>query len=92
MNGWDQSDPAWWLNLQAHPDATVHLARGSRLVRARVATGDERQRLWAGFRNYPGWGSDLDALAARRGRETAVVVLEPRLAATVTGERGASQW
>src|SRR5262245_1180849 len=23
MNGWADGEPAWWLNLQAHPDATV---------------------------------------------------------------------
>ena len=23
MNGWDDPEPAWWLKLQAHPDATV---------------------------------------------------------------------
>src|SRR5215212_2876150 len=56
MNGWAAPEPAWWLNLQAHPDATVDLAGGSRAVRARAATGDERARLWAGFRNYSGWG------------------------------------
>ena len=25
MNGWASGEPAWWLNLQAHPDATVDL-------------------------------------------------------------------
>src|ERR671938_203851 len=28
MNGWADADPAWWLNLQAHPEATVDLADG----------------------------------------------------------------
>src|SRR5262245_52331428 len=23
MNGWGAGEPAWWLNLQAHPEATV---------------------------------------------------------------------
>jgi hypothetical protein len=77
MNGWADADPAWWLNLQARPETTVDLPDGSRRVRARVATGTERDRLWATFRNYPGWGDDIDALAARRSRETAVVVFEP---------------
>jgi deazaflavin-dependent oxidoreductase (nitroreductase family) len=78
MNGWADAEPAWWLNLQAQPDTTVDLADGPRAVRARVAAGEERKRLWAGFRDYPGWGDDLDALAARRSTERAVVVLEPR--------------
>jgi hypothetical protein len=38
-------------------------------------------RLWTGFRDYPGWGDDLEALAARRSTERAVVVLEPRTTA-----------
>jgi deazaflavin-dependent oxidoreductase (nitroreductase family) len=25
MNGWGAPEPAWWLNLQAHPDTTVEL-------------------------------------------------------------------
>ena len=26
MNGWGEGHPAWWLNLQAQPDAVVRLA------------------------------------------------------------------
>ena len=81
MNGWSDTDPAWWLNLQAQPDTTVELADGSRAVRAHAAAGEERERLWARFGDYPGWGDDLEALAARRSTEPAVVVLEPRAAA-----------
>ncbi len=77
MNGWAEADPAWWLNLQAKPDTIVDLPEGSRAVRARVAQGEERERLWAKFRDYPGWGDDIEALAARRSHPTAVVVFEP---------------
>ena len=76
MNGWGAAEPAWWLNLQAHPEAKVDLKDGSRAVRARAAQGEERQRLWDGFREF---GDDLDAYAQLRSTETAVVVLEPRL-------------
>jgi deazaflavin-dependent oxidoreductase (nitroreductase family) len=79
MNGWADSEPAWWLNLQTQPDATVGLADGQRAVRSRAATGAERERLWARFGDFPGWGDDLDALATRRSTDTAVVVLEPRI-------------
>ena len=75
MNGWADGEPAWWLNLQAHPEATVELKDGSRAVRARGAEGDERARLWAHWRDL---GDDVDAYATLRSSETAVVVLEPR--------------
>jgi deazaflavin-dependent oxidoreductase (nitroreductase family) len=76
MNGWGEPEPAWWLNLQAHPDATIELPEGSREVTARAATGDERQRLWSAMsRTEP----NLDRYAALRSRETTVVVFEPRM-------------
>jgi F420H(2)-dependent quinone reductase len=75
MNGWGDPDPAWWLNLQAHPAATVDLVDGPRTVRARVAVGDERRRLWERWAHYD---RNLDRYAALRSRDTAVVILEPR--------------
>ena len=77
MNGWGTTDPAWWLNLQANPSATLDLPRGPRPVRARAAVGADRDRLWATFQAYPGWGANLDGLASRRPGETAIVVFEP---------------
>ena len=34
MNGWGKTEPAWWLNLQASPVATVDLPGGSDLATA----------------------------------------------------------
>jgi F420H(2)-dependent quinone reductase len=76
MNGWAEAEPAWWLNLQAHPETTVELKDGTRAVRGRAAEGEERDRLWARWKEM---GDDPDGYAWRRTRETAVVVLEPRL-------------
>jgi F420H(2)-dependent quinone reductase len=84
MNGWGDKEPAWWLNLQARPDTTVTLPGETRTVRARAAAGVERDRLWATFHDYSGWGDDIDGLATRRSTETAVVVLEPGSAANGT--------
>lgn len=74
MNGWADPEPAWWLNLQAHPDAFVDLAQGRSKVRGRAAEGDERSRLWSRWREID---ESLDAYAALRSGETAVVILEP---------------
>lgn len=78
MNGWATAEPTWWLNLKAQPDTTVHTARGRWTVSARAAEDEERERLWARAADFPGWGQDIDALAARRQRPTVVVVFEPR--------------
>jgi hypothetical protein len=74
-DGWGAAEPAWWLNLQANPDATAQTRDGTRQVRARAAEGAERERLWARWAEID---ENLDAYAARRPGETAVVVLEPR--------------
>ena len=39
-------DPAWWLNLQADPDAEIQLRGARHRVVARLAEGEERARLW----------------------------------------------
>jgi F420H(2)-dependent quinone reductase len=75
MNGWGEGEPAWWLNLQAHPQARVQLADGTRDVIAGIATGPERARLWDRWLSLE---KNLDGHARRRSTETAVVVLEPR--------------
>ena len=75
MNGWDEGEPAWWLNLQADPEATIETKSGARPVIAHAAVGDERERLWQRWREID---KNLDGYAARRSGETAVVVLEPR--------------
>jgi deazaflavin-dependent oxidoreductase (nitroreductase family) len=75
MNGWKDAEPAWWLNLQRHPDATVELTDGVRAIRGRAAEGEEHERLWARWREM---GDDVDGYATRRPSGTAVVVLEPQ--------------
>jgi len=76
MNGWGAPEPAWWLNLQAQPDARLALAGGTTCsVVGRVAVGDERDRLWERWQQLD---KGLDGFAARRPTETAVVVLDRR--------------
>jgi deazaflavin-dependent oxidoreductase (nitroreductase family) len=76
MNGWDEGQPAWWLNLEAHPDAVIRLkGRPEHPVRARRVDGDERDRLWQLWAEID---EGLDAYADSRTADTPVVVFEPR--------------
>ena len=75
MNGWDEGHPAWWLNLQARPDAIITLPHQQpRRVRARLATGEERQRLW---QRWLAIEPEDEAFARSRAVDTPVVVFEP---------------
>jgi F420H(2)-dependent quinone reductase len=68
-------NPAWLHNLRANPETRVQVGREIRNVRAHVAEGAERKRLWklmVGI--YPGY----DGYAKRTDRQIPVVVLEPR--------------
>lgn len=74
MNGWGEPEPAWWLNLQANPQATLALVDGTVDVLGRAASGEERDELWDRWRQID---KGLDGFASRRPTETAVVVLSP---------------
>ncbi|GAB3160694.1 hypothetical protein GCM10027059_09230 [Myceligenerans halotolerans] len=76
MNGWGDTPPLWWLNLQANPDATAQTVDGVVRVRAREASGTEREELWQKLGATEGWG-DIEGFAARRPVETPIVVLDP---------------
>ena len=73
--GGDDRDPMWFGNLIANPDVEVVMSGTHRTMRARVAEGDERTRLWetltAKHGNYAGY-------QRRTSRQIPVVVLEPR--------------
>lgn len=68
--------PAWFHNLKANPETTVQIGGERRAVRARVATAQERERLWPmavkAYRGYRGYQ------ARSKGREIPLVILEPR--------------
>jgi deazaflavin-dependent oxidoreductase (nitroreductase family) len=65
--------PAWFHNVRAHPETTVQVGSRRLAVRARVATAEERSRLWPrvvaaydGYANYQ----------QRTEREIPLVILE----------------
>jgi F420H(2)-dependent quinone reductase len=68
--------PAWFHNLVANPDTTIQVGPEHRPVHARVATPEERERLWPMVvKTYHGYA---DYQARSKGREIPLVILEPR--------------
>jgi deazaflavin-dependent oxidoreductase (nitroreductase family) len=66
--------PAWFHNLRANPETYVQVGPQRRRVRARVAKGEDRERLWSRMTAiWPGY----DDYRARAEREIPIVVLEP---------------
>ena len=69
--------PAWFHNLLANPQTTVQVGSERRRVHARVATPEERARLWPRVvKTYSGYAE----YQQRTGREIPLVILEPRAA------------
>jgi deazaflavin-dependent oxidoreductase (nitroreductase family) len=67
--------PAWLHNLRANPDTTIQVGSRRTPVRARVASAEERKRLWPKVVDlYSGYQGYQD----RTDREIPLVVLEPR--------------
>ncbi len=70
------TNPAWFHNLVANPETTIQVGAEVRPVRARVATDEERERLWPDFLAfYPGY--EFYRRNAK-GRTIPIVLLEPR--------------
>lgn len=67
-------DPAWWLNLQAEPTATVEVRRSRIPVRATPAGPDERETLWHRLvAMYP----SFTEYQQRTARQIPVIILMP---------------
>jgi deazaflavin-dependent oxidoreductase (nitroreductase family) len=67
--------PAWFHNLLANADTTVQVGSRALKVHARVAEGEERERLWSLMVGVYGGYEDY---RKRTEREIPLVVLEPR--------------
>ena len=66
--------PAWYLNLQANPDAEIQVKGDVLKVTARTATADEKPELWKVVTEQ--W-PNYDVYQSRTEREIPVVVLSP---------------
>jgi len=74
--GGDPKHPGWYHNLAADPDVEVQVGRKRIAVRARVAEGDERAKLWARADEINKGG--YTSYQEKTDRVIPVVVLEPR--------------
>ena len=73
--GGDPQHPAWFLNLRDNPDVEVAMhGKPKRPMQARIATPEERSRMWprivADFKNYGDYQTKTD-------REIPLVLIEP---------------
>lgn len=73
--GGRDTDPQWYRNLVANPEAYIEIGSERRPVRAVTATAEQRARLWpklveayADFETYQAWAN----------REIPVIILQPR--------------
>ena len=74
-NAGNENEPGWSHNLKANHDAHIEIGAQHSDVRARVAVGEERERLWKAMNaEYAGF----DEYDERTSRDIAVFVLEPR--------------
>jgi deazaflavin-dependent oxidoreductase (nitroreductase family) len=72
-NGGKESQPAWWLNLQTTPTATIQIGKQTRQIQARPATPEEYTSIWPKAESYnPHWHD----YAQNVSRHIPLVILE----------------
>ena len=67
--------PGWFLNLQNDPNVAVQVKADTHTLRARVATPEQKPKLW---RIMTETGTLYDEFQAKADHEISVVALEPR--------------
>jgi len=73
--GGSPTNPSWFENLQANPEATIEVKDATVAVRSSVAEGEERARLWSLMAEA--WPAYND-YQTRTERQIPVVVLSRR--------------
>jgi len=71
--GGQPTNPDWFHNVVANPDVTVELGTDEYGAKARVATGEERERIWSAQKAARPAFAEYEQKA---GREIPVVVLD----------------
>lgn len=72
--GGDKRHPAWFLNLRENPDVEITMRGRTQKMRARIASEDEKARMWPRItETYRGYSS----YQRRTDRDIPVVLLEP---------------
>ena len=74
-NAGEDTYPAWYLNLKAHPQAEVQVGSMRRRVVASDASGEERSDLW---RRIAGFDPAYAEYQRRTYRQIPVVLLTPQ--------------
>ena len=69
------TNPDWYHNLKAHPDVDVEVGDDTIPVHARVAEGDERDRIWTKQKELMPGFADYEQ---KSSREIPVIILERR--------------
>lgn len=68
------TNPDWYHNVLANPQVSAEIGTTTLELRARVAEGDERERIWSAQKAaYPGF-ADYER---KTSRQIPVVILEP---------------
>jgi deazaflavin-dependent oxidoreductase (nitroreductase family) len=68
------TNPDWYHNLVANPSVRAEIGAGTVALTARVAAGDERNRIWDAHKTeFPGF-ADYER---KTSRQIPVVILEP---------------
>jgi deazaflavin-dependent oxidoreductase (nitroreductase family) len=73
------TNPDWFRNLVANPEVKVEIGTATFDVRARVATGEERERIWEEQKRSNQWFAEYER---RTSRQIPVVILEGTAAAS----------
>ena len=68
--------PDWYHNLVANPDTSIEIGTETRNVHARVASPEERARIWDAQKQLFPQFAEYEKSSG--GREIPVVLLEPR--------------